>query len=1029
LLLTCYRLRILNFKAWIMRYRKSVMLVVAFMLLLITVFAIEKLTDNKGQQRVMLVFPEMEKYEEKWAEVDSLMINGLSKSALEEVQGLYEVVLKEDNYEQIIKTTLYLINLRKSMEEKALVKIIGELEQKIPDCKYPAKPVLQSITAELYWTYYTNNRWKFYNRSETVGFDNDDLSTWDLKKIVAKVLEHYEASLENKHDLQRTSIGAMEEVLIRNRSASWLYRPTLYDFLAHRAVDFMMNEEPSITRPADQFSISDPKYLGHYREFCNEVSIQSMDTFSMKFHALKILQELVALHIDDTVKAALVDVDLKRLQFVHRSAKFEGKDSLYISALSEMRKEFKGDTAWAEPSYQLAKFYNGQSYKFERLNPGKYKWNNKMAVDICNEVVEGYQQSFASKNCKHLKWNITRKQLSFEVERVNVPNKPFRALVSSKNINKLYFRAIKIGPKKYEELSSKFSREKLFEKLMDYKISESWEQEIEDDGDYHSHSVEIKMPSLSIGHYVILASGSKDFDGDEDGISLGKTWVSSISYIDRRLGNGKGIDIYVLNRENGHPMADVSVQLWYHEYDYKSRVYKYQKGGKFTSNREGYFKIPASKDYRNFKLEFVKDDDRLFSDKGFYTSRYYKNNKPQLITHFYTDRGIYRPGQTVYFKGIVLNKQGDKYSIKSRYNTTTVTFYDVNYQKISDLTLTTNDYGTVAGSFTVPVGVLNGRMRISNAHGTKYIQVEEYKRPKFEVKFDTIRNEFRLGDSVMAQGYAKAYAGFNIDNATVKYRVVRSASFPWWWYYRGGGYSNTTTEILNGTVTTDADGKFVIPFKAIPSGEIAKSDNPTYNFNVYADVTDINGETHSAQQSVFVSYKALKLNIAVLPNINQGSKEEIGITCSNMSGNPIPSTVNVSVIKLKDPERIFRKRFWQKPDRFSMSRQEYYEHFPVDVYNNENSVHEMERGKNVLAKKVETQKQSSIELGNIGRWAIGNYLIEASTKDKYGEVVKEIQFFTVYNEKNNSRVPGNEVSWYHGVKIEGEPGGIVPGFY
>ena len=232
------------------------------------------------------------------------------------------------------------------------------------------------------------------------------------------------------------------------------------------------------------------------------------------------------------------------------------------------------------------------------------------------------------------------------------------------------------------------------------------------------------------------------------------------------------------------------------------------------TNEEGYFKIPILKPNvrEDFYIEFSYNDDRLFSNQ--INNYYYGSTEQELqsqATHFFTDRAIYRPGQSIYFKGIVTETKGKTHAIKPGIKTA-VTFYDVNRQKISVVNLTTNEFGTFSGSFTAPAGKLTGTMSISNSSGSTYFQVEEYKRPKFEVLFEPVKESYRLGEMVTVKGNAKTYSGAVIDNSAVTYRVVRRAIFPfrdyfsWWKPYP----TVPDLEITNGEARTNEKGEFVL---------------------------------------------------------------------------------------------------------------------------------------------------------------------------------------------------------------------------
>src|ERR1035437_6256532 len=151
-------------------------------------------TRNKPS---VLIFPKGSNYTKEWKKVDSLAAKGLTKSALEVVQGIYDKAKAENNASQFVKAIIHRMKFEQYMEEYSLEKALNKLNEEAKEAHYPVKPVLQSMIAESYWQYYQNNRWKFYNRTETVNFNNDDITTWDLKTIFSQVIKNYQASLES----------------------------------------------------------------------------------------------------------------------------------------------------------------------------------------------------------------------------------------------------------------------------------------------------------------------------------------------------------------------------------------------------------------------------------------------------------------------------------------------------------------------------------------------------------------------------------------------------------------------------------------------------------------------------------------------------------------------------------------------------------------------------------------------------------------------------------------------------------------
>src|SRR5678815_3344295 len=189
---------------------------------------------------------------------------------------------------------------------------------------------------------------------------------------------------------------------------------------------------------------------------------------------------------------------------------------------------------------------------------------------------------------------------------------------------------------------------------------------------------------------------------------------------------------------------------------------------------------------------------------------------------------------------------------------------DANYQLIDSMKVTTNDYGSFSGKFQLPQSGLNGQFTIfvKDNKGSANFSLEEYKRPKFYVDYEKLKGTYKVNDKIKITGFAKAYAGNNIDGGNVKYRVTRVARFLYpWMFWRWPMPQTQPLEIINGEIKTGADGKFTIEFEAIPDLSIDKNTDPVFDYKVEADVTDISGETRSTSATVPVGYKALDLQI------------------------------------------------------------------------------------------------------------------------------------------------------------------------
>jgi len=558
-------------------------------------------------------------YEQEWREVDSLAKKGLNKSALELVEKIFEKASKEKNSPQIVKALIHKIKFSSFMEEDALLKNLYRMEDEAKLAEFPAKPVIHSILAQMYWQYYQNNRWRFYNRSETMNYENDSIATWSLEQIMHKINEHYQASIQDKKQLQETPLNMFDAVL-QNGKWTRKLRPTLYDFLAHRSLDFYMNSETDLSQPAYKFEVEGKDYFGTAATF-SQIKIEARDTASLKLKAVRILQDLLAFHVNDQIPAGLIDADLKRLNLMRAYSVEPEKDRLYFDALNQLEKRFQSDTASAEVSYEIALWLSQKGQNYQKGSENADRLKIKEAYDKCKATIQKFPGTFGAANCESLISQIEQRSLNLTVERVNVVNKPFRALLTYKNVANegqkeapLYIRVAKMDYEDYKRSRRKFYGEELYNYLIkNSKQTDAFSITVPDEGDFQSHSLEFKIPGQKPGLYIISASSGPDFKSD-DGIVFAITSVSNIAYISRNTDHGEarlndkvGQEFFVADRESGEPLKGVSAQIWEEYYDYRSREYELGKGGKYSSDKKGALRSKKNPTTRISSLNFKRE--------------------------------------------------------------------------------------------------------------------------------------------------------------------------------------------------------------------------------------------------------------------------------------------------------------------------------------------------------------------------------------------------------------------------------------
>ena len=949
-------------------------------------------------------------YEREWKKADQFARKSLPKSALEEVKNIYTLAKKENQPVQVIKALVYITTLQSETRENNDVLSIKEIENEIAGSKETAKSILKSLLAEKYWTYLQQHRWQLYDRTRTSDFKKDDIATWGLEDFHRKISELYLESIREEKLLQQTSISAYDAIIIKGNVRH--LRPTLYDLLAHRAISYFVNDERDLQRPAYAFEINQASAFDPAADFITRKFITN-DTLSLQHKALLIYQRLIAFHLHDRTPDALIDVDIDRIEFVKNKSTHPEKVQLYFNAVNHIANQYGNIPAAAQAWYLVANYYEVQATTYNPFGDTTHRYSRVKARDILERILHQKDSSEGKMNAWNLLNDINRRSLYFNIEKVNTPNQPFRSLVKYRNVETLHLRIIKSTEALKANLDGLNIYGDSWSTILAAKPERSWQQPLPLTKDLQEHSTEIKIDPLPPGEYFLLVGSDKDFNSQKTTLGGRFFYVSSISFVNNAQ------DYFVLNRDNGQPLAKAAVQVWKRKYDPKSSKYTKVKERLYHTDVNGYFHFEKS-DTKNTYGEYSLLDisignERLFIDElqpDYYYEQYQiaSELKETKSVFLFADRSLYRPGQVVYFKGIVVNQnlKEKKATALTGYKTK-VYLQDANNEDIDSLDVTTNEYGSFSGKFQLPQSGLNGEFTITTKddEGDLNIRVEEYKRPKFSVEYEPIKGTYKVNDTIKVTGIAKAYAGNNIDGATVKYRVVRNARFIYPWLYRRSWLPRTQPmEIAHGEIKTDKDGKFIIEFKAIPDLTIDRKLDPVFDYTVYADVSDINGETRSGNKNVSVSYKALLLQTNIPAILPTDSLKSLSIRTENMNGEFEASTIYVTISKLKGEKRLIRDRYWERPDQFTLAKNEYISLFPYDEYDNESDFKSWGKVKVVFEKSDSARVNGQWPISN-GQLAIGNgqigpgfYVVEITARGKNGDEVKDVQYIELFDQKS-----------------------------
>ena len=787
-----------------------------------------------------------------WKDVNINLENNLPESAEASLNRIEQKAIKENNQKQLLKTFLYRFKIFSLQDENPIETSIKFAEENIGKLQEPEKSIFNIAIASLYETYLNENLYNINNQQIISNGQQPDMKFWS-KTTFEKVIDQYcENALSDIEYLQRNTTKSYQDILtITNANADFDYEiePTLYDYVVHRVI-----------------SLQDNRTTGQQELY------QSLIDFDKR---------------NNYADAAIYN-EVQKLKS-ESSNDFE----TYFNSLIKIKNENLSNplvtsvmALQAEAVLDLQTTDNGQRTLIESLS-------------ICDEAMKLFPNSIGAKQCESIRSKILEKELTFSMQSVVLPNQKISASISYRNLTNPHYRIYQLSQIELDKLDG-LSIQEIVKTLLkkDY-IIENY-IDIFDNNDYKQHTLSINLPELECGTYFIMFSKDDMFSKKEDQLpAIHSFQVSNLSFVTTKENND--FVIYVLDRKTGKPVTDVNVNIFKQTYDYYKKNYVKTTILDLTTGKDGTVKV-ANEINNPFHINLFKDDDKLLSDSYFYNYQDDKEEKLIERTNFFTDRAIYRPGQTIYFKGIILNQN---FNLKELFvgKETKVVFKDSNWQEIATQTFITDEFGSFDGSFVIPNNLSSGYFAIRNESGYIQFKVEEYKRQTFEITFNDPDKSFKLNDEVELSGSVKAYAGFGLDNINYDYTIVRRTYFPYrfWWY---ANYDSNEKQITFGEGKTDENGNFKINFQLTPDKN-EKDKLPVFEYIVTVNATNALGETYSKTYTLKAS--EIDLIIDIDEEYHIISKDDLDLltfNVKNLKENPVKAKIIRKIYEITDDKPL-----------------------------------------------------------------------------------------------------------------------------
>lgn len=918
-------------------------------------------------------------YDKQWEKIAALEAESLPKSALRATDSLMEAAKAEKNSPQLLKGWLYRFKFLTTQSPDNFAPELQKMERQASVTKNRTeKAVLHSLLAELYRQYYQQNSYKIDSRTNVTGFIPSSIDEWSVNIFADTIAAHAKASLQDAGILQKTDALTYSTIIEAGQDSRSL-QPTLFDFLCARAIETLSTFADN--SQIDNQQLNDRSVFDKAENFI----FQTDPSSTYKEKILNIYRQWLAFRLKDNNKPALIYTDLERLNYVYQNTSGVQKDNWYLDALQNLRQNYASNESVVEVMAAIAN-YSLQHDGYDKQKPDettRFLDYKKRAFDVCEEGVLRFPSYKRINILKSIQQQITERAIEAGNPEIIASKSPLKVKLSTANTSQLEIRlyriesnAIDYYKKKQRAYRNQISKDAILIETQKINIKKSTYFRTTDT------TVIIKTPSYGNYEYAVAEPGITN----QDKQVCGKFSVSDLAYFSRTKDKGK-IDLYVVNRVSGHPQKGIAVTV-YKQAGHGEKIALSQTGT-YTTDSNGHCEFVPSERYGSF-IQLTNDKDQYFplnsASSYFHTRTQPENREPHIS--LFTDRAIYRPGQTVYVKGIVWFATQDSSQVIAgkEYN---ISLHDANRQEVSKQTMKTNDFGSFSGSFILPKGSLNGDFSINAENNTSVsFSVEEYKRPSFEIKFDTIKGTTTFGDKVTVTGNVRSYADYPISKATIKYRIVKR---PHWLMHWSGGQEE---EISNGQIIADEKGIFSLGFIPQKIEEEPSRLKQIYTYAVKVEVTDENGETQKNETSLSVGDVSLYINADCKEEIDKAQPFEVAVTTNNLNGEKIGTKIGYHIFKLKaETEYDEALTSEQKP----------------------------EIEKSVTDGIVDTKNNDKLSIKEIGTWESGAYLIRFDAKDDKNRPV-ETEKKTILYAASDTKPPVKRYSWMKEIKTNCEPG-------
>lgn len=753
-------------------------------------------------------------YDKLWKEVEKAEKKSLPQTVVRLTEDIYRKAKTANDVPQMLKAYVWRMKYQESLTPDSFYVDLRNLEEWAAQAQQPVeRAVLHSLIAGIYADYARANEWEIRGRTGLTDEDVPaDIREWSGNLFVNKVLAETKAALKDSTLLLDTSTSTYVPFVELGKTSEY-YHHDMYHLLVSRAIEAINTVRMATASP--------------------QLSTRIESLYRNMIEAYR-----KAGNADATVLTTLNYLEWKR----NTDPKFrpyqapKGLLGLtqdpYLAGLNKLVAEYKSHDVCAE--VYLAK----AQAAVDGGAPAQ-------GLQICEEAIALYPGYVRINALKNLKVDILRPALSVETASAVYPGEDFSLKVRYKNLKgfrvNLYqvIRPQTIHYQRGEVTPAELKKNARLLRTVHFDLLPS--------PDYLSTDTTFSMQAPEPGQYVL------QMVPDVKTENLAAYYLASTRFkvLTRQIPGG-AFEMVALDSESGMPIADATLTL----YNNKDTLVSTR-----TTDAEGRAHLTWKDDYAYLKASKGTDTAmpvlQLWGG-GSYGYDYAADGRKQYQVTLLTDRSLYRPGQTVYVKGIAYVQSGVSAEVLPS-RAYRLRLINASGQEVAAKELMTNEFGSFTTEFVLPSVSMGGMYRLVTADGSLGIRVESYKRPTFDITFDPVKDSYRLGDRIDVEGQARTYSGVPLQELPAQYTVTRTVS-------RWGVWGINSTVLASDSIRLNADGRFTIPVTLAPDEAYRTNDEVYFEYRVQVTVTNLAGETQTSEMMLRAGNRSLLLN-AELPDL------------------------------------------------------------------------------------------------------------------------------------------------------------------